>query len=147
MVRFLRLSAVLPSGAFQTPLVGAFFCPCLASQKGPPLCRSPIWSFSNSASWCLFLSLPCFSERSASLPFSHLSIFSDSVESLLPAKAIRNFQQLLHLTRCVATAFRFVLRALGIKVMDVNSYCKSMRACFERKVRIYQKIFFIFSPK
>ena len=121
MVCFLRLSAVLPSGAFQAPLVGASVLPLLPSQRGPPLCRSPIsrfsvirlshchlpllpsqrgpplcrspiWSLSSSASWCLCLALTSFSERSSSLPFSYLSIFSDSVESLSLAKAIRYFQ-------------------------------------------------------
>ena len=105
--------------------------------------HSPIWSLSSSASWWHFHALSCFSERSSSLPDSYLSVSSDSVESLLLAKAISYFQELLHLNRCVATAFRIILRASGFKVTLSNSYSKSMGADFEREMKISKKIFFI----
>ena len=142
LLRKVRLSAVLPSRAFQAPLVGASVMSLLTSQKGPPLCRSPIWSLSSSASWWRFHVLSYFSERSSSLPYSYLSISSDSVESLLLAKAISYFQELLHLNRCVATAFRIILRASGSKVMLSNSYSKSIGVDFERGMKISQIIFF-----
>ena len=64
-------------------------------------------------------------------------VSSDSVESLLLAKAISYFQELLHLNRCVATAFRIILRASRNKVVLSNSYGKSMGVDLEREMKIY----------